>query len=68
MSIIHRGHELTQPQLDCFTRILNEQMNGKHRGQVKMEAAFEALCAEKGCPIPEGVGPKGLKPEKKRKR
>jgi len=68
MSVIHRGHELTQPQLDCFTIILNEQMNGKHRGQAKLEAALEAKCVEKGCPIPEGVGPHGLKPEKKRNR
>lgn len=68
MSAVFRGHTLNNKQCACLTMILNEQLNGKHRGMKKFHAAFEAKCAEKGCPIPEGIGPLGPDPEPKRKR
>lgn len=65
---VYRGHDLTQAQLDAMTVVLNESLNGKHRGQKKFNAAFEAKCVELGCPIPEGIGPKGPDPVRKRSR
>jgi hypothetical protein len=66
MAAIHRGHKLVQPQLDCLTEILNEQLDGKHRGIKKFNEAFERRCREKGCPVPEGIGPHGEDPKRKR--
>lgn len=67
MAAIHRGHKLEQSQLDCLTEILNEQQTqGKHRGMKKFKEAFERRCQEKGCPIPEGIGPYGEDPKRKR--
>lgn len=68
MSVTHRGHVLTQAQLDAMTLVLNEQLGGQHKGLKKFTAAFERKCAERGCPIPEGIGPKGPDPAPKRRR
>jgi len=65
---IYRGHQMNQAQCDCMTIVLNEQMEGKHRGMKKLNAAFERVCKEKGCPIPDGIGPKGPDPIRKRSR
>lgn len=66
--VIHNGHELSQAQLDCMTIVLNEQLGGQHKGMKKFKAAFERKCKERGCPIPEEVGPKGPDPSSKRRR
>ena len=59
---------MTQAQLDSMTVVLNEQAEGKHQGMKKFHAAFEAQCKADGCPIPEGIGPKGPDPVRKRVR
>lgn len=51
MSIILRGHELTQPQLDAIVPVLNDHMNGKI-SKKKFEQACVDACASAGCPIP----------------
>lgn len=51
MRIIHHGHELTQQQLDAIVPVLNEAMNGKHRGKKRLEAAIDKALQEAGCPV-----------------
>lgn len=52
MSIILRGHQLTQPQLDAIVPVLNDSMNGKI-SKKKFEQACVDACAAAGCPVPD---------------
>lgn len=52
MSIILRGHKLTQPQLDAILQVLNDHMNGKI-SKKKFEQACVDACAAAGCPVPD---------------
>lgn len=52
MRIIHRGHELSQQQLDAIVPVLNESMRGKHRGKHRLEAAIDKALGAAGCPVP----------------
>lgn len=52
MRIIHRGHELSQQQLDAIVPVLNESMRGKHPGKKRLEAALDKALEAAGCPVP----------------
>lgn len=61
MKIIHRGHVLTQQQLDALVPVLNRSMQGdikKRDFEAECDKALEAA----RCPVPPGVGPEGVKP------
>jgi len=60
MKIILRGHVLTQAQLDAIVPVLNLHMHGRI-SKAKFESAAEQACADAGCPVPEGIGPEGLR-------
>lgn len=51
MSIIHRGVVLNQQQLDAIVPVLNQSMDGKHRGRKRLEAAIDKALEEAGCPV-----------------
>lgn len=60
LKIIHRGHNLTQQQLDALVAMLNRYMHGeikKRDFDAEVDKALEAA----GCPVPPGIGPEGLK-------
>ena len=51
LSITHRGHKLSQPQLDALVPVLNRMM----RGEIKkrdFDAECEKAMTEAGCPVP----------------
>lgn len=52
MSITHRGHVLTQQQLDAIVPVLNNKMQGKIRGAKAFEAAVDKALEAAGCPVP----------------
>lgn len=52
MRIIHRGHELSQQQLDAIVPVLNASMRGKHPGKKRLEAALDKALEAAGCPVP----------------
>lgn len=53
MSLIHKGVELTQQQIDAINHVLIEHMNGGLRGKKKFHAAIDKALEEAGCPIKE---------------
>lgn len=55
MHIIHRGHELSQQQLDAIVPVLNESMHGKQRLEAAIDKALEAA----GCPVPDITAQQG---------
>lgn len=51
MSIIHRGHALTQQQLDAIVPVMNRSMHG----EIKMKnlgAEIDKALEAAGCPVP----------------
>ena len=50
LSITHRGHKLTQQQLDALVPVLNERMHGKISEQ-EFEAAVDGALEKAGCPV-----------------
>lgn len=52
LTIMHRGHKLTQQQLDTLVPVLNDNMQGKIR-KGGFEAAADAALEAAGCPVPE---------------
>lgn len=52
MQIIHKGHVLSQSQLDAIVTVFNEVMRGHHRGRKKLEDAIDKALLEAGCPVP----------------
>jgi F0F1-type ATP synthase delta subunit len=56
MKIIHRGHSLTQQQLDALVPVMNRYMHGeikKRDFEAEVDKALEAA----GCPVPHEIGP-----------
>ncbi|HGM8089290.1 TPA: hypothetical protein ACKP9S_005699 [Pseudomonas aeruginosa] len=53
MQIIHKGHVLSQAQLDAIVPVFNEVMRGHNRGRKKLEDAIDKALLEAGCPVPE---------------
>lgn len=51
MGIIHHGVELNQQQLNAIVPVMNEAMNGKHRGKNKLEEAVDKALEAAGCPV-----------------
>ena len=51
MSVIHHGVKLTHQQLDAIVPVLNESMQGKHRGKKRLEAAIDRALEAAGCPV-----------------
>ena len=65
MSLVHRGHALTQQQCDALVPVINANMQGYFSIKKFIAACDEALEAA-GCPVPEGEGP-CQKPTKKKR-
>ena len=51
MGIIHHGVELDQQQLDAIVPVMNEAMNGRHRGKKKLEEAVDKALEAAGYPV-----------------
>ncbi len=54
LSIVHRGHELTQQQLDALIPVLNRSMRGEINKR-KFEAECDKALEAAGCPVPSNA-------------
>lgn len=51
MGIIHHGVALNQQQLDAIVPVLNESMQGMHRGRKRLLEAMDRALEAAGCPV-----------------
>lgn len=55
LQVIHRGHSLSQEQLDALVPVLNKSMR-KRMSKKKFEEECDAALIAAGCPVPEEEG------------